>query len=217
MIEYLAKNKFATREEILTALGMDSGGTATSLFQYLENCDFIQSFVPYNADEKSRLIRYQIADNYLQFYYKFVAPKMREIRTKGISNYQKALPIDPYRQWLGYSFERWCRSHHELIAKKLGFEDVEYQAGAFFNKQPIGTGFQIDLLFDRKDRVITVCEIKYNMNPVTTSIVSQLEKKIERIPKKRNQTIQRVLIATGRAEPSVRNYFDKILTLEDLV
>lgn len=217
VIEYLAKNKFATREEILTVLGMDSGGTATSLFQDLEDCDFIRSFAPYNAGEKSRLIRYHIADNYLQFYYKFIAPKMREIRTKGISNYQKALPIDPYRQWLGYSFERWCRSHHELIAKKLGFEAVEYQAGAFFNKQLLGTGFQIDLLFDRKDRVITVCELKYNVNPITTSVVSQFEKKIERISKKKNQSIQRVLIAAGGAEPSVRNYFDRILTLEDLI
>ena len=90
-----------------------------------------------------------------------------------INNLTNALNNNSYTIWLGYAFERMCRKKNRLIAKILGFEAVEYKSGAFFNRQTqeIDKGFQIDLVFMRKDGVYTICEIKYLDTVVTSKII----------------------------------------------
>ena len=218
IIEYLSRQKFTTRQKIARHIRSETGGTLTALLKDLELCGFITRYTPYNLDERSLLTRYNIRDQYLQFYFKFVEPVYKEIQN-GDFNKNPVSPIntETYLKWLGYSFERFCRKQHRFIAQLLGFESVLYKAGAFFNRQSHAQdeGYQIDLVFDRADRVVTVCEIKYLQSKATRKIITDFERKLALFPNPKKATIHKVLITTEGADEELTNYFDKILTLED--
>ncbi|MBB71194.1 MAG: hypothetical protein CMF50_02195 [Legionellales bacterium] len=221
IVRFLAKNRFATRAEIATAIKMSTGGSLTNLLQDLELCGFIRKFVPYHLKQDSLLARYHINDAYLQFYFKFIEPiKARIASGEFDKDPTKALAIDDYRKWLGFSFERFCRRYAYVIARILGFYAIDYEFGAYFSRKAVGEqpGYQIDLLFDRKDRVFTICEIKYLQSKVDTSVIEAMERKIQLFPNPKGYRIQRVLICNHGATESLVNraYFDRIITLEDL-
>jgi AAA+ ATPase superfamily predicted ATPase len=223
IIHFLSVRKFATREEILKHLKISSGGRLTELLDDLQLCGFIESYVPYHLTGNSKLKRYCIKDQYLQFYYKFIQPIEKEIQN-GIYNKNPSQGINhtTLQKWLGFAFERYCRQNHNLIAKLLGFSNVRYRSGSYFSKSTIEAepGFQIDLVFDRDDNVITVCEIKYTGDQVSTKVIQEVEKKLEFFPPSTSEkkTIQKVLISTYGAQEQVmaKGYFDYYLTLKDL-
>ena len=221
IIEFLANVRFATREEILNHLKISSNGTLTQLLKDIELCGFIEKYTPYNLNEASHLSRYCISDHYMQFYYKFIKPIDSEIQ-RGFfqENPASAIKVDTYQKWLGFAFERFCRHRHLLIAKILGFHGIHYRAGAFYNKkmQKSEPGFQFDLGFDRDDRVLTLCEIKYAQAKIGTGVIEEFERKLELIPNPKRKTLQKVLITTEGASDSLitRHYFDYVITLDNL-
>lgn len=221
IIEFLSKKRFATRDEILTHLKISSSGTISAILNDIELCGFIEKYAPYNTKEDSYLMRYCIADHYLQFYYKFIKPIDSEIQNGQFQkNPTAAIKMDAYQKWLGYAFERFCRHRHQLIAKILGFHGIHYHAGAFYNKRTTKDepGFQVDLIFDRDDRVITVCEMKYAQSKIGVGIIEEFERKLELFSNPKKKTIQKVLVTTEGGNDSLinRHYFDKIITLDDL-
>lgn len=221
IIQFLASVRFATREEILDHLKISSSGTLSHLLKDMELCGFIEKYTPYNLNEESNLSRYCISDHYLQFYYKFIKPVDSEIQ-QGVyqENPVSAIKMDSYQKWLGYAFERFCRHRYQLIARILGFHGIHYRAGAFFNKksQKEEPGFQFDLVFDRDDRVITLCEMKYAQAKIGTGVIEEFERKLELFPNHKRKTIQKVLVTTEGASDALltRHYFDHIITLDDL-
>lgn len=221
IIEFLARHRFATRNEILQHLKISTSGSLSAVLNDLILCGFITKYTPYNLQEHSHLARFCISDNYLQFYYKFIKPIYTDIEN---GFYKKnpllAIKSDVYQKWLGFAFERFCRNNHHLIAKILGFHGVHYKAGAFFNKssQQLDAGFQFDLLFDRDDKVITLCEIKYVQAKIGVGIIEEFERKLSLFSYKGQKTIQKVLITTEGINDSLQNrhYFDYVILLKDL-
>jgi hypothetical protein len=182
---------------------------------------FIDKYTPYNLGDGSHLSRFCIADNYLQFYYKFIKPIYSDIqRGTFIDNPLSAIKSDVYQKWLGYAFERFCRNRHRLIAKIMGFHGVNYRSGAFFSKKgkESESGFQFDLVFDRDDKVVTLCEMKYAQAKIGTGVIEEFERKLTLFPNKKKKTIQKVLVTTEGASDSLlsRHYFDRVIILDDL-
>jgi AAA+ ATPase superfamily predicted ATPase len=221
IIEFLSKHRFATRRDLMKTLKISSGGSLSSMLYDLEICGFINSYIPYNMKTGSYLTRYCIADNYLQFYFHFIEPKLKAIENNDFfENPAAAINQTHYIRWLGFAFERFCRKNHQIIATILGFSAVQYLSGAYFNKrtQTEDPGYQIDLLFDRADHVLTICEIKYTTSKVSVSVVEEFERKLALLPQAKNTTIQKVLISANDVSEELRNmhYFDNIITLADL-
>jgi AAA+ ATPase superfamily predicted ATPase len=220
IINYLSQVKFASKTDIEKVLHIKGGGKLTDVIKDLEMCGFIERYLPYQVISNSNLVRYCIADNYLRFYFKFIAPVSERIQQ---SDYNRtplyALNKESYEKWLGLSFERFCRKHSYLIASIIGFSAVRYKSGAFFNRKTIKNqaGYQIDLVFDRADHVLTVCEIKYTQSKIGAEVIEEFEKKISQLETK-NQTIEKVLISASGATDALigRAYFDRIITLEDI-
>jgi hypothetical protein len=221
IIEFLSEARFATRNEIRDKLEISSGGSLTEVLNDLEMSGFIEKYVPYQAEEVSTLARYCIRDAYLMFYFKFIRPLEKNIRDGVFAqNPLSGLNMESYQKWMGYSFERFIRRNHFLIAKILGFSGVRYRSGVFYNRgtQTENAGYQIDLIFDRDDNVITVCEVRFYSDAVDTSVISELEAKLKLHPNPKNHTIQKILITTVGITQALqeRNYFDKVITLTDL-
>lgn len=221
IVEFLATRRFATRNEILKHLKTESGGALTTLLNDLELCGLIARYTPFNLAENSLLTRYAISDAYLQLYFKFIHPIKRDIES-GVydKNPVAAIQRDSLNKWLGFAFERFCRKQHRLFAKILGFESVQYRSGPFFSRaaQEQDSGFQIDLVLDRADKVATICEIKYSQGLVGKKVINEFENKLASFPLTKTRTIHKVLITTGGADASLVNkgYFDRVITLKEI-
>ena len=221
IVDYLSHVKFATKKDIEKFLRISGGGTLSRVLKDLEMCGFIERYVPYQVGESSLLVRYCIADNYLRFHYKFIAPLAARIDQ---GDYHRAplsaLNTESYQKWLGFAFERFCRKQSHRIATLLGFSAVRYKSGVFFNRSTNKeeAGYQIDLLFDRADHVLTVCEIKYTLSKTGVEVIDEFESKLCLMPIDESKTREKVLISASGASDALRNasYFDRILTLDDL-
>jgi len=107
-----------------------------------------------------------------------------------------------------------------MIAEAFGFSAVQYRAGTYFRRGNVTDfGNQIDLLYDRADKVWTVCEVKYQDAPIGVDLIPEVERKLQSLPTSRRRSIHKVLItASGTTKGLLeRAYFDRVLTLEDLV
>ena len=215
IIEILAKKKFSTRNELLKQLKEKSGSNMTRFFDDLELCGFIEKYHPFNFGDNSKVQRYRIADPYLGFYYKFIKPCLSEIRRGSYSKTPlRALDQEALTKWRGFAFERYCLNHSAMLAEILGFSAVRYQAGTYFERNSTA---QIDLIFERADRVLTVCEVKYTTQPTSKKVIPEFEKKLEMLRSKFKCSIQKVLITAAGADKSLTNtgYFDRIVSLKD--
>lgn len=146
-----------TRAEIIGATGLNIGGKLTMMLEELEECDFIRSF--YALGKQKKEIVFQLMDNYTLFYFKFVAGQHI-----GSENYWSRMIIKPqYNAWSGLAFERVCFQHIDQIKKALGISGIisNVYSWLYRPKDKEETGTQIDMLIDRDDQVINLCEIKY--------------------------------------------------------
>lgn len=220
IISYLSRRQFATRTDIMKHLKLQSGGSISNELLDLQVCSFIDAYAPYYLSEKGHLVRYCITDAYMQFYFRFIEPNGKQIDQGDFrSNPLAALNMSTYQQWLGYAFERFCRKYHRQIATLLGFQGVKYTSGSYFSRKTSGdgAGFQIDLLFDRDDKVMTVCEIKYSQTAASSKVIEEFERKIQFLPNSHKKTIQKVLISNKGPDSGLQRqaYFDVYINVDD--
>jgi hypothetical protein len=225
IVEYLSRNRYASREQIRKALGMRSGGTLSLLMKDLEGCGFVEKYTPLHLGPDSLAARYCISDEYLQFYFKFVHPAMSRIaRGEFANDPTRGVNQAAFRQSLGFSFERWCRKHSHLFGRILGFDRIEYKCGAFFNRKTaeVDQGFQIDLAYIRKDSKVLICEIKYADSPVGGTAANEVARKLrlfqQAYPRCRNYTFETVLITTEGEQEALRQreFFDHVVTFKEI-
>jgi hypothetical protein len=231
IVEFLSKRKYADRNEIYKAVvpGKKSsdkvapGGSFTALLDDLESLGFICKYKPLTCkSDNSLLVRYCIDDEYLHFYFKFIKSKIKQINAeKFVQNPLSGMNNRSFSISMGFAFERWCRKNEILLARMMNFGNVEYNAGAFFNRSTIVNipGFQIDLMYIRKDHRIIVCEIKYYDSNVRSNVEKEITQKIELFrehnKKFNNYTFEKALITTEGVQ-SNRDFFDYVITYDDL-
>lgn len=145
------------------------GGTLTERLKELEEAGFILSFLP--ILHKTRGIYYKTIDEFTLFYLTWIeSEKSTLIRTEANSNFWKIKHKNPsWNTWAGYSFEAVCYKHIQIIRQSLDIPDGSRSSAwrEIAPKQSKKTGAQIDLLFDRDDGAITLCEMKYSEKPFT--------------------------------------------------
>ena len=173
IIALSSKLKGLTRKEIIKTTGRKSGGSLTRLLEELEESGFITKYTPFN--KKKQEVLFRLSDFYSLFYLKFI---------KDNTNFDEGVwtnSIDhPFqRAWSGYAFEQVCLSHIPQIKKALGISGVISQSSSWKSKTS-DIGSQIDILIDRRDQVVNLCEVKYSIHPfmITKSYAANLRNKI---------------------------------------
>lgn len=159
VVSALATKKIGmTRNEIVAALDGDSGGTLTRVLKELEQCDFIRSYNSIGKAKKESV--YQLIDNFTLFYFKFMADGT--INAKDYWSRVISKPI--YNTWSGLAFERVCFQHIDQIKHALGISGIisNVYSWVYTSKSPDEKGAQIDMLIDRDDSIINVCEMKFS-------------------------------------------------------
>ena len=145
------KKEGLTRTDLSKIKTIGGGSVLTKDLQELEECGFIRRFVNFSNGEKNAL--YQLTDPFSLFSIRFIGRKKR-------SSWNEYINSPGYNAWRGNSFEMVCINHIEQIKTILGISGIDTEVYAWRSKHS-DPGTQIDLLIDRKDGVINLCEMKY--------------------------------------------------------
>ena len=121
-----------------------------------------------------------------------------------------------YPSWQGFAFERFCLKHSGIIAGIMGFADEVVYAVPYFEKG--ATRFQIDLLFHRADKVLTICEVKHHNNKIGSWIIPEMERRCSLFKIPRGSTLEKALISLYGPDDSLINsdYFHHSITMDDI-
>jgi len=152
-----AKGKGLTRNEIIAECRFTSGGTTSNILEELEESGFITPHIPFQKNANESI--YKLSDEYSLFYLKFI--EHAKDTENGAWLRQYSTPA--YTIWSGFSFESVCQKHVLQIRRKLGIEGVLTHTSTWRHTPQKGEqGAQIDLLLDRQDRCINICEMKFS-------------------------------------------------------
>lgn len=150
------KGKGLTRNEIIAECGLSSGGTTTKILSELVESGFITPYIPFKKTEKESI--YKLSDEYSLFYLKFI----EHAKATGAGTWLRQSATLSYTIWSGFAFESVCQKHVRQIKRALGIEAVLTEASGWRYMPPKAKkGAQIDLLLDRQDKVINLCEMKF--------------------------------------------------------
>lgn len=158
IVELLAKKaEGMTRDDLREALKITDGGGFTEALKNLVTCDFLRVYNAFGKKERDRL--YQLTDLFTLFYLKQVQPNINN------SQYWSTHIDSPaHRAWSGYAFEQVCLHHTTQIKAALGISGVSTEISAWTKYEKGKKIAQIDLVIDRRDQVINLCEMKFSLN-----------------------------------------------------
>lgn len=206
-----------TRQEIIAKSKFHDGGGLSKILEELEASSFIMQIPCFQ--KKSKGLVYRLTDEYSLFYLKFIEGKT--IMGKNI--WLKQSSEDKYKIWSGYAFENLCIKHEEAIKITLGISGIYTETSSYFHKgNEESEGFQIDMLIDRADRAINLCEIKfYNDDlPMTDEIANHFRQRRERFRTitKTKKVLFNTLITTYGVKHSKSSsaQIDHIITMDKL-
>ena len=223
IVEQLSKKKMGlTRSEIAEKTKLPANGILSRMLGDLTDSGFVRRYEYYGHKIKDQL--YQLSDYYTLFYYRF----LKEGFGKDEHFWSHTLDNPSRRAWAGFTFEQLCKDHIAQIKRKLGISGVLSAESAWFGKAPSETeapgkaaGAQIDLIIDRRDQVVNLCEIKYSLNPfeIDKDYEQKLRNKIAVFRDSTNcrKTIQLTFISTfGLQRNGYSNMVSNEVLLDDL-
>lgn len=172
-----ARQGFTRKQIIQSSPQFKSGGTLTKTLNELSESGFITQYTPYKGTIKQSLFR--LTDEYSLFYIKFIQGKTHG----GEGTWLNFHTQQSYKSWCGFSFESLCLKHIKQLKKALGIDQIYTEQASWVlrnDKSKGEQGAQIDLLIDRADRVINICEMKFYDAEFTISkaYASELRRKI---------------------------------------
>ncbi len=217
IVEALSKKKKGLeRSEIASATKLPVNGDLTKMLADLENSGFIR--VNTRFGNKSREKTYQLCDYYTLFYFRFVRDKYGKDE-----HFWSNTTDNPARNaWQGLTFEQLCKDHIAQIKKKLGISGILSTVSAWAKQgSDEEKGAQIDMLIDRRDHVISLCEDKFSTQPyeITKEYDESLKNKVAvfKDATGTRKTIQVTMITTYGIKPNkYSNYVGKVVQLDDL-
>lgn len=218
IIRALASKRIGmTREQLIASTKFTNGGMLSAILNELHQSGFIEIYAGYGKKKRQSL--YRLTDAYSLFYLTFMEPL--GVHTK--LDFTKWSDLPNYKAWSGYAFENICLTHIDQIRKALGISGISTTVSSFIAKPTDElSGAQIDLVIDRSDQCINLCEIKYSISDytLTKQAASNLEnkKKVFLHHTKTKKHLFTSLITTfGVAENAHRlNHIDQVVTLDDL-
>ena len=218
VIESLGRRKSGkTREEILSDISFSDGGKFSECLSALEECGFIRAFSAIGRTTKGTM--FQLIDNFTLFHLEFLSG-----RIDAGEGFWTSTVTDPVQaNWRGRAFERLCLMHEEQIKAALGISGVRTNVNSWSHTptREHPEGAQIDLLIDRADNVINLCEMKYSFGPYDLT-PSECEKLLHRRDvfisvTGTNKSVHLTMVTpNGVSESPQKHMIQSEVTLDDL-
>ncbi len=217
VVRLLGKNKQGlTMQEIRESLKDKSGLTLTRIIDNLEKCNFIGKRAVFGR--KSEVI-YRLVDFYTLFYFKFLEKDNSLDRQWWTHNLNKS----SITAWQGLTFETICMEHHEQIKKALGINGIATEVSTWRCKPSENNprGAQIDMIIERADRMIHLCEMKFSQKPynITADYERRLRERMsifDKETKNRKPLVHTFVTTFGLDEGKHHSIVHSEVTMDDL-
>ena len=159
------KAKGLTRQDIIRECKIPDNGGLSEVLDDLCNCDFIRRYYPINKKQRDAV--YQLTDLFSLFHLRYIK------NSTGMDDtfWTDTIDSPSHRAWCGYAFEQVCLHHIRQIKRALGIEGVQASICSWSAPASVDSegkkreGAQIDLVIDRRDQTINLCEMKFSMKP----------------------------------------------------
>ncbi len=212
------KKNGLTREEIAKATGLALNGVLSKIIKNLVDSGFVRENQFFGKKKKDML--YQLADYYSSFYFHYI----RDNKGRDEHYWSNTLDAPSRKAWAGNMFEQICKDHVKQIKQKIGILGILSEESSWFIKadKELGIeGSQIDLILDRRDRVIDLCEMKFSIGEfsIDKSYDEKIRKRIESFRKatKTKKAVQIVFVTTYGVETNpYSSIIQKQITVDDL-
>ena len=215
VIETLSTKKSGlTRKEIVQEAQVEDNGLLTEVLKNLKDSNFIKAYNTFGYEEKN--VVYQLADYFTLFHFRFLKGKQNpdeHFWTHYLDHPAKS-------SWAGQTFELVCKDHIAQIKKAAGMSALLTDISSWRGESESGRA-QIDLVIDRRDRTINLCEIKYSTGEYVISgeYETTLRKKIQifREATKTRKALQLMMITTYGVRPNAHSgIMQSQITMDDL-
>jgi uncharacterized protein len=162
-----------SRSAVIEKANLSSGGTFTKVIDELTESGFVTKFLPF--DNNTNLALFRLTDYFTMFYLKF----MKNAKASGNGTWAAKAVSSSWHSWAGLAFESICLQHIAQIKKALKLTAIYTEVSSWKGEYE-GNAAQIDLLIDRADNVINLCEIKFSKSEfiITKSYASELQNKM---------------------------------------
>jgi len=150
-----------TRKEIIARCGLITGGTTTLLLDELAESGFISVYLPFEKTTRDSI--YKLTDEFSRFHLKF----MEGSRATVEGTWLRLSAAPSWHSCSGTAFESLCMKHTKQIKNALGISGVYTEESIWRHSVKSDSGAQIDLLLDRADFCISLCEMKFSTGTFT--------------------------------------------------
>ena len=214
IVRFLSRRRGGyTRKEILEHTGIQDGGGASEMLKGLEASDFVTSYYPFGERKTER---YRLSDPFCLFWLQFVDGT----GSRDVQFWRKNAISPQLNVWRGLAFEELCFSHIAQIKRKLGIAGVCSSESSWLVVN-VDKKQQMDMLIDRADNVVNLCEIKFYGKPFV------IDKSYDIILRERVQTLMDVvphkksihltmIVASGLKQNEYSGQVQNVVTLDDL-
>ncbi len=210
--------------ELILTTGLSKGGRLSTLLVELEESGFIYSFSFFGKSQKEK--RFRLIDEYSLFYLTWIDPEKQQILQGFDKDYWSKMQMSPsWHAWAGYAFENICLKHSHKIKAALSIGGVSTTQSYWQSLPTQGSeeeGAEIDLVIDRADQCVNLCEMKfYNSIYTMTSeeaFCFERKKRVFRSKTKTRKALFTTLITPHGAKENAHylSSVDQQLTLDCL-
>ena len=211
-----SKNKGLSRAEIIEKTGLTDTGEFSKQLKALIAGDFLIKYISFG--ESKREVYYKLTDPFSVFNMSFV----EENKDKKTIDWLNVEDSAKAKVWKGYAYENVCWNHVKQIKEALGISGVSTTESLWSKKGDESTkGTQIDMIIERKDNVVNMCEIKFYSDEFVVDkdyhLILENRKKLLREKISKKATIHSTLITTfGIKRSEYYGDFVNVLTVDDL-
>jgi len=149
------KRSGLSRNELLVAARLSSGGGLTTILENLEQGGFVSATIPFGRTSRDKL--YRLTDEFCLFHLKW-------LERQPIRSWHHVRKTPRWQAWAGLAFEGVCLEHPRAIERALGISGIRTNVSAWSRKEA-----QIDMLIERADDVVSIIEIKFSDEPFVIS------------------------------------------------
>lgn len=206
-----------SRDGLISKTKIENGGNLTRVLEDLEHCGFIQ----YNSTgfKQKNGGLYKLVDNFSLFYLKFMSENKTNDEMFWTHNYNGSIRL----AWVGLAFERVCYQHVRQIkdALKIGGVLSCVYPLRITDKSGLGKGAQIDMVIDRADNTVNLCEMKFSNKEflIDKDYSTSLQNKIDKFQEltQYKKTVMLTMITThGISHSGYWNMVQNEVTMDDL-
>ncbi|MDR0285916.1 MAG: hypothetical protein LBI33_13660, partial [Propionibacteriaceae bacterium] len=203
-----------TRDALIAASGQSNGGGLTKAVSDLVRSGFVRTYRSFGKQRRNTL--YQVVDPFTLFATRFLGDdSVRDPRY-----WSNSAGSPRHAAWAGHAFETVALLHTEQIRRALGIAGVLTDIGAWSGQAGDGRA-QIDLVLDRADNIIDLCEMKYAVGEYAVSVDAERQllrqRSVFAAATGTRKAVRQVLVTTYGLLPGPRaGAFQAVVTMDDL-